>query len=164
MFAEIRGNVETRLRKLDEGDFDAIVLAVAGLERLGLGERVTDPISARVCIPSAGQGAVGVECRSDDSETVALLRAINHQETETCVLAEREVTRMLEATCSVPIAVYAHLVADMISINAFVSDPDGATIIRKSASGDSGTFIDIAQGLGRELISDGAMSLISSGV
>ena len=161
-FADIRGNVETRLRKLDDGEFDAIILAVAGLERLGLGDRIREPVSARISVPAAGQGAVGVEFAESNLRVAELLRAINHTDTAVCVHAEREVTLLLEATCSVPIGVYAHLVAEMITINAFVSDVSGTTMIRKSASGPASRSVDIARSLGQQFIDDGAMALIAT--
>lgn len=161
-FADIRGNVETRLRKLDGGEFDAIILAVAGLERLQLGHRIKDAVNATVSIPAAGQGAVGVEYRTDNTEVAALLRSISHEPTETCVLAERQVTGLLEASCTVPIGVFAHLQEDLIAMDAFVASLDGTRSIRQSASGSANDAESIAAHLGRELMDAGALDLIAT--
>lgn len=106
---DLRGNVGTRLAKLDNGDYDAVILAVAGLNRLGLEQRICCPLSAEECLPAVGQGAVGIECRLDDETTRTLLAPLNHAATETRVRAERAVNTRLEGGCQVPIGSYAEL-------------------------------------------------------
>lgn len=159
-FLELRGNVDTRLRKLDEGQYDAIILAVAGLERLGLADRVTAAIAADVSIPAAGQGAVGVECRSDDNETKSLLDTINHEATWQCVDAERRVTKMLGATCNLPIAAYAEIRDSRFLLSGYVSDIAGDQVIRKTREGSVDEATQLAESLGQDLLDQGAAALI----
>ncbi|MBL6689795.1 MAG: hydroxymethylbilane synthase [Pseudomonadales bacterium] len=161
-FLELRGNVDTRLRKLDEGQYEAIILAVAGLTRLGLAERVADAISTDISIPAAGQGAVGIECRSDDRVTRALLDAINHKATWQCVGAEREVTLMLGATCNLPIAVFAEIVDSTLAITGYVSDISGVQVVRESLQGPAANAKHLARELGTRLLEQGAAELIGS--
>lgn len=161
-FLELRGNVDTRLRKLDEGQYEAIILAVAGLTRLGLAERVADAISTDISIPAAGQGAVGIECRSDDRVIRALLDAINHKATWQCVGAEREVTLMLGATCNLPIAVFAEIVDSTLAITGYVSDISGVQVVRESLQGPAANAKQLARELGTRLLEQGAAELIGS--
>lgn len=161
-FLELRGNVDTRLRKLDEHQYEAIILAVAGLQRLGLSERITDAIATDISIPAAGQGAVGIECRSDDQETRSLLAAINHEKTWICVDAERQVTRMLGATCNLPIAVFSEIRDRQLVINGYVSDTSGSNVIQKTLEGPLEESSELAVSLGQSLLEDGAASLIES--
>ncbi len=121
----LRGNVDTRLRKLDAGDYDAIVLAHAGLRRLGLGERATCVLSADECLPAVGQGALGIECRADDHATRALLAALHDAETARAVSAERGVLKELEGDCKTPIGAFATREGDRLRVRAFVTLPDG---------------------------------------
>ena len=160
-FRELRGNVDTRLRKLDEGNYDAIILAVAGLSRLGLVERITQEIDETISIPAAGQGAVGIESRLDDERTNSLLAAINHEETWTRVTAERRVTQSLGATCNLPVAVYANIAVEEIRLRAFVSDLAGSEIIREEVTGDAGAAMELAALLGDRLLAAGAARLIN---
>jgi hydroxymethylbilane synthase len=126
----IRGNVDTRLRKLDEGEFDAIVLAGAGLRRLGLEGRATEVFSAERSLPAIGQGALGIEIRSEDSTTRALLAPLHDPETAVCVAAERGVLIALEGDCKTPIAAYAERSGESMQLYAFVSEPDGSRMRR----------------------------------
>ena len=161
-FLDLRGNVDTRLRKLDEGQYEAIVLAVAGLQRLGLGERITEAIDPEVSIPAAGQGAIGIECRSGDADTKAMLAAINHESTWLCVDAECRVTRMLGATCNLPIAVYGNLEGDSLRLSGFVSDTLGNRVIREAITGTAVNAAMLAERLGQRLLDRGAASLIDA--
>ncbi|MBO6557629.1 MAG: hydroxymethylbilane synthase [Pseudomonadales bacterium] len=161
-FQELRGNVDTRLRKLDEGQYDAIILAVAGLQRLGLSDRVADAIHPKVSIPAAGQGAVGIECRAGDESTKSLLTAINHPTTWHCVSAEREVTLMLGATCNLPIAVFAEISEDTLQLAAYVSDTQGSQVIREHREGPVNEASALAKTLGQKLLDQGAAALIES--
>lgn len=106
---QLRGNLETRLRKLDEGQFDAIILAVAGVKRLGWSDRITELMPADISLPAIGQGAIGIECRTDDDFINKLIAPLNHAESATCVRAERALLKRLEGGCQVPIAAYARL-------------------------------------------------------
>src|SRR5690606_30727098 len=111
---DLRGNVNTRLRKLDEGEYDAIILADAGLIRLGMRERIRQFLPAEISLPAGGQGAVGIESRIDDERTLALLQPLHHESTEICVKAERAMNRRLEGGCQVPIAALAEIEGDML--------------------------------------------------
>lgn len=127
---DLRGNVGTRLAKLDNGDYDAIILAVAGLKRLNLSTRIRTPLSPEQSLPAVGQGAVGIECRLDDTHTRQLLAALNHYRTEICVTAERAMNTHLEGGCQVPIGSYAIWQDDKIWLRALVGSPDGKIILR----------------------------------
>ncbi|WP_017726701.1 hydroxymethylbilane synthase [Halalkalibacterium ligniniphilum] len=133
----IRGNIETRLRKLKEEGFDAIILAAAGLERMGWSQDVvTEYLEADVCVPAVGQGALGIECRSDDEEVINLLKQINDAETERTVAAERSFLHRMEGGCQVPIAGYATVTKDdQIELTALVGSPDGKTILKETKQG-----------------------------
>lgn len=159
-YVELRGNVDTRMRKLDDGDYDAIILATAGLKRLGWGARIREHISTDICLPAAGQGAVGIECRTDASDVKALLAAINHDQTAVCVHAERMISAGLGANCNLPIGAYALVRGDEISIAGFVSDVNGETFIQGFASGRQDDASTLALDVTQQLISQGADSLI----
>ncbi|VTU06097.1 porphobilinogen deaminase [Actinobacillus indolicus] len=131
----LRGNVGTRLRKLDNGEYDAIILASAGLIRLGLAERIRDFISVEDSLPACGQGAVGIESRLNDERVLGYLAELNHQPTACCVQAERAMNTRLQGGCQVPIGGYATLHGDEISLNALVGALDGSSIVRASAKG-----------------------------
>jgi hydroxymethylbilane synthase len=148
--ASIRGNVDTRLRKVDAREYDAVALAVAGLERLGLRERATQVFSEHEVLPAAGQGAIAVECRSDNAETLALLTAIDHGPTRTATDAERAFLRAMGAGCRLPIAAYATLKGSTLHLDAMIADDDGK-IYRGEATGDAGTAEHIGAGLAHTL-------------
>lgn len=122
----LRGNVDTRLRKVDAGEYDAIVLAHAGLRRLGLGHRATSVLSVDDCLPAVGQGALGIECREDDHATRALLATLHHAETARAVCAERGVLKELEGDCKTPIGAFAVREGDTLRVRALIAKPDGA--------------------------------------
>ena len=130
----VRGNVETRLKKLDNGDYDALVLAAAGLDRLGLGHRITERLPLEVSLPAAGQGALGVECLAVAKEVMALLGKLDDPVVSRCVTAERAVSRALGADCSLPIAAHARLVDDRYEVKALLASPDGKRVLRSTAS------------------------------
>jgi hydroxymethylbilane synthase len=129
----LRGNVNTRLAKLDAGEYDAIILAAAGLIRLGFEDRITSSISVDDSLPAGGQGAVGIECRSVDAEIHALLAPLHHDDTATRVVAERSLNKHLNGGCQVPIACYAVLEGDQIWLRGLVGDPSGALLLRAEA-------------------------------
>ncbi len=130
----IRGNVNTRLNKLDAGDYDALVLASAGLERLGLNDRVAEYLDIEVSLPAAGQGALGVECCAERADLIALLEPLNDPEIARCVTAERAVSRGLGADCSLPVAAYAVQRDAGVFVRARVGSPDGVTLLHAEAT------------------------------
>ena len=131
----LRGNVQTRLSKLDAGEYDAIILAESGLRRLELDDRVKHPLDASISLPAAGQGALGIECRLGDQEVIDLLKPLIHEETMACVSAERAMNRRLEGGCQVPIGGYATLNNENVELKALVASLDGSHIIRAEAIG-----------------------------
>jgi hydroxymethylbilane synthase len=126
----LRGNVNTRLRKLDEGQHAAIILAAAGLRRLGLEARITACLEPEDSLPAAGQGALGIECREERADLAELLAPLDHAETAWCVRAERAVSRALAGSCVVPLGAYASREADAVRLRGFVASPDGARMVR----------------------------------
>jgi hydroxymethylbilane synthase len=126
----LRGNVNTRLRKLDEGQYACIILAAAGLRRLGLGTRITAVLEPEDSLPAVGQGALGIECREERADLHELLAPLDHRETNWCVRAERAVSRALAGSCVVPLGAYARREADDIRLRGFVASPDGARMVR----------------------------------
>lgn len=146
----LRGNVNTRLSKLDAGEYDAIILATAGLVRLGFEERITARLSPEESLPAAGQGAVGIECRSNDPEIDALLAPLNDADTATRITAERAMNTRLNGGCQVPIAGYAVLEGDGLWLRGLVGAPDGSNIIRA----EGGCHRDEAEKLGIQIAED----------
>lgn len=144
---DLRGNVQTRLRKLDEGQFDAIILAASGLIRLELTDRIKQRIPAELCLPANGQGVLGIECRSNDDATKALLAPLTCADTRSCVLAERAMNRRLQGGCQVPIGAYAELHGDQLHLRGLVGRPDGSEIVEGEIKGHR----DHAEALGTEL-------------
>lgn len=128
VFEPLRGNVDTRLRKVEEGAFDAIVLAYAGLRRLGLGHRASEVLGVDVSIPAIGQGALGIECRVDDAATVVLLAGLEDARTRTAVEVERAVMSAVEGNCRLPVAAHARAEGDDMSVTALLADPDGTNV------------------------------------
>ena len=162
IYKELRGNVDTRLRKLDEGQYDAIILASAGLIRLQLADRIRHSLATDISIPAAGQGAVGIESRSDALRLNSLLDSINHSPTFDCVSCEREVSIGLGANCNLPIAAYAWLEGEVISLSTYVSDTSGNAFIRLSAQGSRAQAREMARSLVAKLLLQGADKLIES--
>ena len=158
----LRGNVGTRLSKLDNGDYDAIILASAGLIRLGLADRIASFIDVEQSLPAAGQGAVGIECRTDDAQVQALLAPLADAETTYCVLAERAMNNHLQGGCQVPIGGYAVLQQGQLYLRALVGDIDGSRIIR--AEGKSP--VENAEALGvqiaEQLLAQGADKILQA--
>jgi hydroxymethylbilane synthase len=152
----LRGNVNTRLRKLDEGDYDAIILAAAGLIRLGFQARITAFIGPEQSLPAIGQGAVGIECRSDDERVNQLIAPLHHAETASCVLAERAMNQRLNGGCQVPIAGYALLENGALWLRGLVGEPDGSRIIRGEVEGGPEEAEAMGQGLAEHLLEWGA--------
>ncbi|MRT06389.1 hydroxymethylbilane synthase [Ewingella americana] len=157
---DLRGNVGTRLAKLDNGDYDAIILAVAGLNRLNLQDRVRTALTPEECLPAVGQGAVGIECRLDDSETRALLAPLAHRETTLRVLAERAMNTRLEGGCQVPIGSYAEIDGDQIWLRALVGAPDGSQMVRGERRGNTADAERMGVDLAEELLANGAREIL----
>lgn len=158
----LRGNVNTRLSKLDNGDFDAIILAVAGLLRLGFAERITSYLDTSVSLPAIGQGAVGIECRRDDPQLNQLITALNHTPTQIRVSAERAMNHRLEGGCQVPIAGHAVLEKDKLILRGLVGYPNGSEVIRGDISGDPGEAIGLGVALADDLLSRGAADILKA--
>jgi hydroxymethylbilane synthase len=146
----LRGNVNTRLAKLDAGDYDAIILASAGLKRLGLAGRIRQALPVNLSLPAIGQGAIGIECRIDDAETNALLAALHDADTGLCVAAERAMNARLQGGCQVPIAGFAIHQDGKLYMRGLVGAPDGSLLYRSEGVAD----LDAAQDLGRQIAED----------
>lgn len=158
----LRGNVGTRLGKLDNGDYDAIILAVAGLNRLGLQERIRFALPAEVSLPAVGQGAVGIECRLDDEKTQTLLASLNHDETAIRVRAERAMNMRLEGGCQVPIGSYAELNNGELWLRALVGAPDGSVLVRGERRGKPEDAEVMGISLAEELLDKGAREILAA--
>ena len=156
----LRGNLDTRLGKLDRGDYDAIVLAAAGLERLGLGGRIRSLLDPAVSLPAAGQGALGIEIRDDRDDMRAWLAPLVSAGTRACVLAERAVSRELGGSCQVPLAAFAELNGDALSLRALVASPDGVRMVRAERSGPAAEAEAIGVAAARELLDAGAAAIL----
>lgn len=157
---DLRGNVNTRLRKLDEGQYDAIILATAGLKRLKMNDRIRCEIAPETSLPAVGQGAVGIECRLDDQRVRQLLAPLNHQPTATRVLCERAMNNRLQGGCQVPIGSYAELQDDTIWLRALVGEPDGSVIVRAEISGPIENAEQLGLTLANELLANGAKEIL----
>jgi hydroxymethylbilane synthase len=158
----LRGNVNSRLAKLDNGDYDAIILAAAGLKRLGFDDRIAQCIPAEQSLPAIGQGAIGIECRENDKRINALLEPLHHQETAIRVRAERAFNTRLKGGCQVPIAGYSELQGNQIYLRGLVGYPDGSIIYRaeQTASIDDATAMGIA--VAEDLLAQGADKVLAS--
>ncbi|KGT87789.1 porphobilinogen deaminase [Erwinia typographi] len=157
----LRGNVGTRLSKLDAGEYDAIILAVAGLKRLGLSDRVRYAMPAEESLPAVGQGAVGIECRLDDSQTIALLSALNDEDTAVRVKAERAMNTRLDGGCQVPIGSFALLQGDELWLRGLVGSPDGKELIRGERRGPRTDAEKMGISLAEELLNNGAREILA---
>ncbi|MCQ1057885.1 hydroxymethylbilane synthase [Photobacterium sp. DNB23_23_1] len=157
---DLRGNVNTRLRKMDDGEYDAIILACAGLMRLKMEDRIREAIAPETSLPAVGQGAVGIECRLDDERVCKLLAALNHQDTETRVLCERAMNNRLQGGCQVPIGSYSVLEGDQIWLRALVGEPDGSQIVRGEVRGPRDDAEKLGLELADQLLADGAKTIL----
>ncbi|MCS6776296.1 MAG: hydroxymethylbilane synthase [Chloroherpetonaceae bacterium] len=152
---ELRGNLDTRLRKWEEGQYDAIVLACAGLRRLGLAGRITERIPLEVCVPAPGQGALGLEIRCGDRETRRLLAAVHDPDSADCVAAERSFLAAIEGGCSVPAGALATLQGDRLTLTVVLASPDGAWVRRHTISGARTEARQIGETAARVLLEAG---------
>jgi hydroxymethylbilane synthase len=156
----LRGNVDTRLAKLDRGEYDAIVLAAAGLTRLGLEARITRRLEADEMLPAPGQGALGIECVAGRAEVAALLAPLGHAPTTLCVRAERAVSRALGGSCALPLAAYAELLASGIRLRALVASTDGRRVVRCDLQGDAADPLGLGERAADELRRQGAEEIL----
>ena len=158
----LRGNVNTRLAKLDAGEYDAIILASAGLKRLGMAERINECLSTEVSLPAIGQGAIGIECRRDDAEMNQLLGALHDPETSLCVTAERAMNARLNGGCQVPIAGFAQLRGEQLFMRGLVGHPDGSVLYRAERSGAPDQAETVGRLIAEELLALGAAKILQA--
>lgn len=159
---DLRGNVDTRLRKLDEGLYDAVILAAAGLERLGHGDRIKAIIPSDVCLPAVGQGALAIECRTDDAEVRQMLDFLNDQPTVYATAAERAFLGLLEGGCQVPIGVHADVNGEQIKIEAIIAALDGSTVLRDTIEGAAVDAVALGQELGKKMLANGGQKILAA--
>ena len=158
----LRGNVQTRLSKLDNGDYDAVILAAAGLQRLGLEGRIREILSPADSLPAAGQGALGIEIAARRTDLADILRPLNHEETAACVTAERALARALGGSCQVPLAAYCVMEDGLLTLNGLVGHPDGSVIIEASAQAPAAYADALGRAVAKRLADDGAEELIAA--
>lgn len=158
----LRGNVQTRLRKLDDGQYDAIILAAAGLQRLQLGGRITALLAPEESLPAVGQGALGIECRADRDDLFGLLAPLSHQSTEHCVSAERAFSRTLAGSCNVPLAGFAELKGAQLRLRGLVGAPDGTAIVRGEMTGKVADAEVLGVALAEQLKQQGAGDILAA--
>jgi len=158
----LRGNVQTRLRKLDEGQYAAIILAAAGLKRLGLSDRLTALLNPEQSLPAVGQGAPGIECRADRTDLVELMQPLHHPETAYCVEAERAMSRILGGSCQVPLGAFGEIINGSLQLRGFVAQPDGSRIVSDALNGKPETGITMGQQLAQKLINKGAGEILAA--
>ena len=158
----LRGNVQTRLRKLDEGQYAAIILAAAGLKRLELSERITLFLNTESSLPAVGQGALGIECRADRPDLAQFLRPLHHLETAQCVEAERAMSRLLGGSCQVPLGGFAEIINGRLHLQGFVATPDGKRMISEAATGKPETGQEMGEQLAQKLKKQGADEILAT--
>lgn len=158
----LRGNVNTRLAKLDAGDYDAIILASAGLKRLGMAERITQSLDASVSLPAIGQGAIGIECRVDDPEINDLLKVLHDSETGICVTAERAMNARLNGGCQVPIGGFAQYQGEQLFMRGLVGSPDGSVLYRAERTGGLDQAETIGRLIAEDLLAQGADKILQA--
>ena len=157
---DLRGNVNTRLRKLDEGGYDAIILACAGLIRLDMADRIRQELKSDISLPAIGQGAVGIETRSKDERINSLIAPLNHIPTQICVSAERAMNERLEGGCQVPIGGFAQLNGDVLYLRGLVGRPDGSVVIQGEVEGEADDAAKLGVYLANDLLSRGAGEIL----
>jgi hydroxymethylbilane synthase len=156
----LRGNVNTRLKRLDDGGLDAIVLACAGLVRLGWEARISERLEPAVSLPAVGQGVIGIECRSEDAQTLGLLAALEHGRTRTEITAERAFSGRLGGSCQSPIAAHATQAGDVLTLDGLVAEPDGSRVLRERIAGPAGDATALGTALAERLLAAGAGTLL----
>lgn len=158
---DLRGNVDTRLRKLDEGQMDAIILAAAGLERLGHADRIREIIPTTVCLPAVGQGALAIECRSDNKEVRDMLAFLNDLPTKQATDAERAFLGLIEGGCQVPIGVHAEVENDNVKIEAVIASLNGSKVLRNNITGPAVNAAELGRKLGQQMLAEGGEQILA---
>ncbi|MEM7705963.1 MAG: hydroxymethylbilane synthase [Pseudomonadota bacterium] len=158
----LRGNVNTRLRKLDDGDYDAIVLATAGLERLAMADRITQRINVEVSLPAVGQGVVAIECREDDDACIAVMRRLHHAPTHRLVTAERSFSEALAGSCQLPMAANATASGDELHLDGLVATADGSRLLRETTLGPMTDPAGLGLALAQSLLKAGADEILDA--
>ena len=158
---DLRGNLDTRLRKLDEGMYDAIILAAAGLNRLGLSDRITSCFAPNIMLPAVGQGAVGIELRREDEELLKGLSFLDDRDTSIAVTAERGFLKRLEGGCQVPIGAFAEIENDRVTLTGLVAEVDGSKVIKESVSGSMTDAESLGRNLAEEILKLGAGKILA---
>lgn len=159
-FKDVRGNLNTRMAKLDAGEYDALILAVAGLERLGMSDRIHQILPKEISLHAVGQGALGIECRADDTELISLLKAIEHPQTRDRCLAERAFLRDLEGGCQVPIGVNTEINGDQLTLTGIVASVDGQKLVKDTVSGEAKNAEQLGTELANLLRQQGAQEIL----
>lgn len=160
-FKDIRGNLNTRLAKLDAGEFDAIILAVAGLHRLGMADRIHQVIPAEISLHAVGQGALGIECRADDTEVLSLIKVLEHTPTAQRCYAERAFLRELEGGCQVPIGVNTLIEGEQLTLTGVVASLDGQRLVKDTITGNASDAEQIGTQLANNLRQQGAAEILA---
>ena len=158
---DIRGNVGSRLQKLDNGTYDALILAAAGMKRLGLEDRISVYLDVDDMLPAIGQGALGIETRADDARVLPLVRPLNHELTRVCVSAERALSRKLYGGCHLPLAAYAEISGEYLSMTALAGYPDGSRVVKDRIAGAAGQAEKLGHELGERLLQQGAREILA---
>ncbi|PMB34551.1 hydroxymethylbilane synthase [Fischerella thermalis CCMEE 5208] len=159
-FKDVRGNLNTRMAKLDAGEYDALILAVAGLQRLGMGDRIHQVLPKEVSLHAVGQGALGIECRAEDTELISLLKAIEHPETRDRCLAERAFLRELEGGCQVPIGVNTEVKDNNLTLTGIVASVDGQKVVKDTVSGATKDAEQLGIELAQRMRGQGAQEIL----
>ncbi|PLZ74003.1 hydroxymethylbilane synthase, partial [Fischerella thermalis] len=159
-FKDVRGNLNTRMAKLDAGEYDALILAVAGLQRLGMGDRIHQVLPKEVSLHAVGQGALGIECRAEDTELISLLKAIEHPETRDRCLAERAFLRELEGGCQVPIGVNTEVKDNNLTLTGIVASVDGQKVVKDTISGATKDAEQLGIELAQRMRGQGAQEIL----
>ena len=158
----LRGNVQTRLRKLDEGQYAAIILAAAGLKRLGLADRITTVLSPELSLPAVGQGALGIECLSERTDLIELMKPLHHIKTGQCVESERAMSRELGGSCQVPLGGFAEIIKGELVLRGFVASPDGSRMLSAQLNGNPATGETMGMHLAKDLKAQGADEILDA--
>ena len=157
---DLRGNVDTRLRKVESGEYDAVMLAKAGLDRLGCSHRISETLSPDVCMPAVGQGAIAVECRANDTEAAQALETLDHAETRTAIMAERALLSALQGGCQVPLGAWARIERGELMLEACVCSIDGIQYVKQRATAPPEQARELGERMARLLIEAGAQSIL----
>ena len=158
----LRGNVQTRLKKLDDGNYAAIILAAAGLKRLGLADRIASILTPAESLPAPGQGALGIECCADRADVIAMMGVLDHDATAVCVRAERALSRALAGSCQLPLGGYAQIESRQLRLRGFVASPDGKRLVRAELAGDPHDPEALGTELAAQLKAQGAAEILAA--